>query len=256
MKLEIGQCTDTGLQRDHNEDRLGIFEPRTDALRRREGVLCAVADGMGGHLAGEIASQTAIESLLREYGRQMERGSKDLRKALVNAVLSANRAVWEAGQNDPSRAGMGTTLVAVVIRGGRLIVAHVGDSPALLLSGGAVRRLTRDHSWVQEAVARGHLSAEDADRHPYKHVLTRALGSTPEVQVDVSDDVELEAGDVLVLCSDGLVRHVRESELSGVVQDKSAEEAARALVDLANRRGGEDNTTVIVCRLLPEQTRT
>src|SRR5204863_9491219 len=154
---------------------------------------------------------------------------------------------------DASRTGMGTTLVAVVIRDGRLVVAHVGDSPALLLSGGQVRRLTQDHSWVEEAVARGHLDPGDADRHPYRHVLTRALGSAPDVQVDVSDDVALAAGDVLVLCSDGLVRHVRESELADVVQDLDAEEAARALVDLANKRGGEDNTTVIVCRVLPDQ---
>src|SRR5438094_6885292 len=160
MKLEIGQYTDTGLQRDHNEDRLGVFEPETEALRRREGVLVAVADGMGGHLAGEIASQTAIDILLREYGRLVGRSSRDLRKALLNAVLKANRAVWEAGQNDPAHAGMGTTLVAVVVREGRLIVAHVGDSPALLVSGGTVRRLTRDHSWVEEAVARGHLDRE------------------------------------------------------------------------------------------------
>jgi protein phosphatase len=144
---------------------------------------------------------------------------------------------------------MGTTLVAALLRGDRAVLAHVGDSPAFLVRARTARRLTQDHSWVAQAVARGHLDPEEADSHPYRHVLTRALGSMPSVDVDVSEELTLEPGDVLVLCSDGLVRHVDEDELAQVVSDRPSQAAAAALVDLANERGGEDNITVIVCQV-------
>jgi PPM family protein phosphatase len=247
MKLDIGAYTDTGLQRDHNEDALDMRVPADAATRDREGVLLVVADGMGGHLAGEVASRMAVDTLLRDYAP----GDTEPAGSLVAAIQAANLAVWEAGQADPNRYNMGTTLVAAVLRAGRMLVAHVGDSPAFLVRACAPRRLTRDHSWVEEAIERGHLSPEEAARHPYRHVLTRALGSLPEVEVDLSDDLALEPGDALVLCSDGLVRHVGEDELADIVcAAHSAQVAARALVDLANRRGGEDNTTVIVCRVV------
>ncbi len=247
MNLDVGGYTDQGLQRGHNEDAFSIHEPAEPAKMERSGILFAVADGMGGHLAGEVASQTAIEALLQEYTRV---DSADVGLALLSAVNAANLAVYQAGLDDSMRTGMGTTLVAAVVRPGILVVAHVGDSPAFLIRNEIAKRLTQDHSWVAQAVAHGQLNQEDAETHPYRHVLTRALGSLPDVEVDLSDQTTIEPGDVLVLCSDGLVRHVKESELPEVVQDKSAADAAKALVDLANRRGGEDNTTVIVCKVL------
>ncbi len=249
MRLEYDAFSDTGLQREHNEDACAIREPRSPEEEARLGWLLAVADGMGGHLAGEVASKLAIETLLERYGQQ---AGADPGAALQDAVARANRAVWEAGQSDASRVGMGTTLVAAVIRAGRVLVAHVGDSPAFLIRQGEVQRLTqRDHSWVAEAVERGYLLPEEAESHPYRHVLTRALGSYPDVAADLSEERPLYPEDVVVLCSDGLLRHVRQQELPALVQGRSAHEAAHRLVALANERGGEDNTTVVICRVLP-----
>jgi PPM family protein phosphatase len=246
MKLDIGYHTDTGLQRDHNEDAFGTRMPEAAEALDSHGALLAVADGMGGHLAGEVASSMAIQTLMDEF----ERSAGDPAEGLRAAIQMANRSVWEAGQADPNRYNMGTTLVAAVLRPGRLVVAHVGDSPAFLVRECAPIRLTRDHSWVEEAIERGHLDPSQAARHPYRHVLTRALGSLPEVDVEISHEVELQAGDTLVLCSDGLVRHVGESEIAELVcAADSAAGAARTLVDLANQRGGEDNTTVVVCKV-------
>jgi PPM family protein phosphatase len=249
MKLDIAGYTDTGLHRDHNEDFHDIHVPAADEQMEREGALFAVADGMGGHLAGEVASKIAIGTLVAEYLRTSEQGEEP-GTALLMAVNVANRAVWDAGQNDTGRTGMGTTLVAAVVRPGELLIAHVGDSPAFLVKGDVAYRLTQDHSWVAEAMARGQLQKDEAEVHPYRHVLTRALGSLPEVEADLSTQTTFELGDAVVLCSDGLVRHVQEEEIPGLVHGRSAAEAAETLVKLANQRGGEDNTTVIVCKLL------
>jgi|SRR5581483_3681372 len=249
MKLDIGYETNTGLLRDHNEDALGMWElnvPSEDGTGWH-GWLLAVADGMGGHLAGEVASQLAIEVLPRAYEHHAATAPA---AALRSAAEEANRAVWDAGQTDAAHIGMGTTLVAALLRAGLLVVAHVGDSPAFLVRDMVAHRLTRDHSWVAEAVARGQLDQEEAEQHPYRHVLTRALGSVPEVLVDLSEELTLEPDDVVVLCSDGLLRHVREEEMARVVTERSAQAAAETLVDLANERGGEDNITVIICRIL------
>ena len=244
--IEVGGVTDVGRHRDHNEDTWAIFPlgPPDDG---RAPLACVVADGMGGHRAGEVASALAVETIEQELGA---RYAADPDEAPRSAVELANRAIWQEARDDPARAGMGTTVVCAVFDGPRARLSSVGDSPAFLTRGGQTRQITRDHSWVAEQVAAGALSPEDARVHPYRGVLTRALGIDASVQVDLYEPLELQAGDVVVLCSDGLTEHVLPEEIGPILADApDAEAAARALVDLANARGGLDNTTVVVARL-------
>jgi protein phosphatase len=242
MTFDIGSRTDVGQRRPHNEDSL-------DVLPLPEGTLCVVADGMGGHQAGEVASQLAVETIRQLYPRETDQTSD----ALAQVIQSANRAVFDEAAADLNKQGMGTTVVCAVLYGGWAYLANVGDSPGFLVRGGRVLHLTQDHSWVAEEIARGTLKPEDAASHPYRHILTRCLGATAEVEVQLYDPVELQPEDVVVLCSDGLSEHVRAEELPGLVLGRSAQAATEALVALANERGGTDNITVIVARWSPAQ---
>jgi protein phosphatase len=238
MPFEIGSATDVGRRRTGNEDSLDIV-----ALLDG-GVVCVVADGMGGHRAGEVASGLAVETIRNVFARTDEAAPE----LLVRAVQSANRMVYVEAGSDPDKQGMGTTIVCALLRDGRAVVANVGDSPALLIRGGQASQITRDHSWVAEEIERGALQPEEAASHPYRHILTRTLGLTDHVDVDLYEPLDLQSGDVLVLCSDGLSEHVPPEDLPGVVADQSASDAAEALVALANERGGSDNITVVVAR--------
>lgn len=238
--MEIGQATHVGRRRARNEDSLAVAEqPR----RPDRGVLCAVADGMGGHAAGHVASRLAVETVVQSY---FEAGG-EARTALAAAVQQANLAVWREAGADPARQGMGTTLVCAALLGRRALLANVGDSRAYLVAGPVVRQLTRDHTWVADQVAQGRLSAEAAERHPYRNVLTRSLGELQEVEVDLFE-LELEPGAALLLCSDGLTRHVEPEAIRAVVVAEPPQRAAERLVALANERGGTDNVSVIVVR--------
>lgn len=237
MTFDIGSLTHVGRRRPGNEDSL-------DVLPLQDATLCVVADGMGGHQAGEVASRLAVETVGQVYPRD----AADTGEALARTIQSANRAVFEASLSDQAKQGMGTTIVCAVLREGQAQLANVGDSPGFLVRGGQIQRLTQDHSWVAEEVARGAIQPEAAASHPYRHILTRCLGIQPEVEVAVYDPVTLEPGDVVVLCSDGLSEHVEPPELAPIVNGVSAQAAAEALVDLANERGGTDNITVIVAR--------
>lgn len=246
MEWTAAARTDTGLRRPGNEDA---------CLIRRDLGLVVVADGMGGHAAGEVASRLAVD----EVAASLERAgiatatAEDGRRALLAAFLAANRAVHEAAAANPEYRGMGTTLTAVVLRPGarEAWLAHVGDSRAYLLRRGRLVRLTRDHTWVQEQVERGHLSPREARTHPAASVLTRAVGTLPEVAVDDAV-VPLAPGDVLLLCTDGLTNVVRDRAIAGVLsRGGHAGELAAELVELANRGGGPDNITAAVIRIGP-----
>lgn len=244
--IEAGGVTDVGRHRDHNEDAWAIFSLGLLGDGRAP-LACLVADGMGGHQAGEVASALAVDTIEQELGA---RYAVDPEEALRSAVELANRAIWREARDDPARAGMGTTVVCAVFDGPRVRLASVGDSPAFLTRDGQTRQITRDHSWVAEQVAAGALSPGDAHAHPYRSVLTRALGIDGTVQVDLYEPFDLQAGDTVVLCSDGLTEHVLPEEIGPILADApDVEAAARALVDLANARGGLDNTTVVVARL-------
>lgn len=235
-KLLVGSATDVGLVRSNNQDQL-LVAPG----------LYAVADGMGGHAAGEVASATAVEALRAAFEASDQRSADALR----NAARAANRAVWEQAQSHRAMHGMGTTLVALAVverQDGTngLAVAHIGDSRVYLLREGSFLQLTVDHSLVQELVDDGQISQAQAAVHPQRHVLTRALGVEPSAEVDLLA-VEPRHGDRYLLCSDGLPREVPDDEIATVLLSfPDPSEAAKQLVGLANSRGGSDNVTVVV----------
>jgi protein phosphatase len=236
--VEVARASDTGLVRGHNEDRLLARAP-----------LLAVADGMGGAKAGEVAAAIAVERLEAA-------GAKTPPEELRRLVEEANREIREMAGRNPDQAGMGTTLTAALVRGSHADLVHVGDSRAYLFRGGALTRLTEDHSLVNELVRKGEIAPEDADSHPHRNVITRALGAEPIVLVD-EIEVALADGDVLLLCTDGLTAYVSD----GAVRDALAgaatlDAAAAALVGLANGAGGADNTTVVLARLGKDGTPT
>jgi protein phosphatase len=239
-KLMIGSATDVGQRRDHNEDDLVTFSTEDG------GYVLVVADGMGGHLAGEVASAKAIEVLRRE----LQRATDDPSAALRAAIELANREIWDEAASDPEKAGMGSTIVAAVVIGNRAYLANAGDSPAYLVRGGQAEQITRDHGLVAEQVEAGIIREEDAEHHPYRHILTRCLGAEASVEAEVYPPRELQVGDLLVLCSDGLTEHVHRRELAELITSLDPEQVARDLVKVANERGGHDNITVVVARAL------
>jgi PPM family protein phosphatase len=226
--------TDTGRQRSENEDSLFVRAP-----------IFVVADGMGGAQAGEVASKAAAEAF-----------DRDLPDAPPGPVLretieAANRQIHQLAHADPSRAGMGTTITAAIVdaRNEEVGIGHVGDSRAYRLRGGRLERLTRDHSLVEEMRRKGQITDEQAEDHPQRSIITRALGPEPEVEVDVQT-VPAAPGDVFLLCSDGLTTMVDEKRIAAVLAAApSMREAVRALVDEANGAGGRDNITALAFRL-------
>lgn len=238
VRFNATAITDNGLRRPENEDAYLVDVEK--------GLFC-VADGMGGHAAGEVASRMAVDVLAREMARP-DAGALDAR--LRGAVVAANRAVLEAAERDPALAGMGTTLTALALAldDGGFTIAHVGDSRAYLLRHGELRQLTTDHTWVQQQVDAGLLSPRDARRHPLSSMLTRAVGIAADPEVDIIRG-DLEPGDLLLLCSDGLTGMVEDDELAYILaRDLPLDDAARELADAANRNGGADNITAVLIR--------
>jgi len=236
--LRASGCTDVGLRRRENED--------TYALAPHLG-LFLVADGMGGHLAGQVASHLAAQSSLRAI-ETLESATASLAEKLRYAVASANRTIYTAANQRADCAGMGTTLVAILSDGERCALAHVGDSRAYLVRAGRIRQLTDDHSIVGELLRRREISEDAAREHPHRHVLTRALGVRRNVEPDLAE-LSPSPGDVFVLCSDGLTNHVEDHEIAKfLIGDPDITEVGEALIDLANGRGGDDNTTVVLVR--------
>jgi PPM family protein phosphatase len=230
--VEQAAFTDTGRQRRANEDAMFARAP-----------LYAVADGMGGAKAGEIASRTAIDIL----GLGVEDGIVKAR--LVELVRRANRAVHEAQLADADLSGMGTTATVAHVGDEALTVAHVGDSRAYLFRDGSLRRLTDDHSLVEEMRRSGRLTAEEAANHPQRSIITRALGPDPVVEVDVRE-FTLLAGDLVLLCSDGLTGMIPESRITEILKESSRlDTAGRSLIAAANAAGGRDNITVVLLRI-------
>ena len=235
MRLVFAAATDVGRMRKNNEDSYLSSKP-----------VAAVADGMGGHSAGEVASAIAIEELAALGRRGPWVNETDATDDLKQAILRANRRIREMAASDRKLNGMGTTLVALLEDGDMVHVANVGDSRGYLLRQGELSQVTVDHSLVQELVDDGRLSPEDAERHPQRSVITRALGIDPEVEFDLFT-YKLQVGDRLLLCSDGLSDVVEPAQIRKVLlRVRSAQRAARELVTVANEQGGPDNITVIV----------
>jgi serine/threonine protein phosphatase PrpC len=204
--------------------------------------LFVVADGMGGHIAGDVASSTAVE-VITEQTRAADGVGPD---SLDGLVRNANAAIYQKSQNDPGLHGMGTTCTLLLVQEGMGYVAHVGDSRAYLFRGGDLSQLTKDHTLVGRMVREGRLTEEEAERHPQRSIITRALGIDETVDVDVST-IELDSGDRVLLCSDGLTGMIDTRAIAEVLDaEPDPQQAADILVDLANDAGGEDNITVVI----------
>jgi protein phosphatase len=238
MILRAAASSDVGRRRRTNEDRYALAP---------ELGLFLVADGMGGHSAGQVASELAARAMVRAVAGAEAAGAVPGER-LREAVARANAEVFQTAQNKPELAGMGTTLVALLGAERRVGLAHVGDSRAYLVRCGLIHRLTEDHSLVGELVRRREITAAAAREHPHRHVLTRALGVRRQVEPELLE-VPPERGDVFVLCSDGLTTHVADHEIAAAVAESSdLQHACDGLVALANSRGGEDNVTVVLVR--------
>lgn len=243
MKPEVYGLTDVGRCRKINQDELLVDPSRG---------LFAVADGMGGHAAGEVASQMAIEVVADTMAAVLDTADLDpgeVGQKLENAFRDSNRKICDSVLTRDEWRGMGTTIVAMVARGTSAVIGHVGDSRAYLLRDGELIRLTSDHSWVNEQVKMGVLSDDEAQRHPMRNIVTRALGNRAELEVDLKQQ-EIQAGDTYLLCSDGLNTMLSDAEIQRTLEESpDAEVACRKLVESANSRGGEDNVTVVVMRV-------
>lgn len=242
-RLRAGSATDVGLVRAVNQDRLLVSEK-----------LFAVADGMGGHAAGEVAARAAVDSLRTA----VEGSSPPTAEWLAESVRMANESVWQDAQADPKLHGMGTTLTALAWidheGGDGVAVANVGDSRTYRMRDGQLEQLTVDHNLVAELVAEGHITEVEAETHPQRHAVTRALGVYPEVDVDVIK-VEAINGDRFMLCSDGLSGEVPDSQIASVLRRfADPAEAARELVAAAREHGGSDNITVVVVDVATEES--
>src|SRR5438128_894223 len=221
--------TDTGRKRRHNED-VYVADPP----------IFAIADGMGGANAGEVAAALAADAL-RETG---DGGSGE--QAVVTLIQEANRRVYEQASEDAAKSGMGTTMTVALLEDGRVRIGHVGDSRAYLIRNGELSQLTDDHSLVGELVRSGKLAPEDADTHPQRSVITRVLGTDPDVDVDTVT-IETRSGDLFLLCSDGLYSMVGNDRILELVERnrRDLDAAAKALIAAANKGGGDDNITVV-----------
>jgi serine/threonine protein phosphatase PrpC len=255
MHVTAFGLTDRGRKRSNNEDDLAVVD--LTAARTIEendlpglevgpaGLLLAVCDGVGGHRAGEIASALALSRLAEEL-EALEDGCP--RRTLFGAAVEkVNQVVWEKAHDDPRFEGMATTLTGAVLCRSRAVIAHVGDSRAYVVRRGAIRQVTRDQSFVQSLVAEGTLKPEEAERSPFRNVILQAVGRKKTVEVAL-DAIDLEPGDVLVLCTDGLSEKVKPEEIARAFGGDLAS-GARSLVALANERGGEDNITVLAARV-------
>jgi serine/threonine protein phosphatase PrpC len=245
-RIEVGLATDVGRMRTGNEDSI-ICEPLESSLVAARGLFCAVADGMGGHAAGEDASSLAVKVARDVFYAGDGRG--DPLEALRFAVAEANAAVYEAGAGTTGRDHMGSTLTAAVLLNGRVFVGHVGDSRCYIVQEDDIYQISRDHSWVAEEVAAGRMTPEQARISPRRNIITRALGLRPDVDVDAYE-AELEPGCAVVICSDGLHGLVTDDEITAYVRRLRPPDAVDALVQLANERGGPDNISVVVARVL------
>ena len=252
-EIEFGAQSDPGHMRGNNEDcfravpELGLF---------------VLSDGMGGQASGEIASRMVCETVVEhclDAAEHVACSSRDcagdiseLGNQLSSAIRLANSAVRSAAEKIPEQAGMGATVVAVMLTEERAVIAHVGDSRAYRLRNGQLEQLTRDHSFVAEQVQQGMMSEHEAAQSNLQNVLMRAVGADAEVQVDVTEELFAE-GDTLLLCSDGLTKELSDAQIAGVLGGiEDPREAAESLVDMANEAGGSDNITVIVLRNTPK----
>lgn len=259
MRLKCAGLTDVGMARDHNED---------DFYLCPDEALCVVADGMGGHQSGEVASQMAIEEITRFYAdtrnsekpielsywpfRKKKPSSREERR-LIASMTQANQAIHTAASGNEQYRGMGTTIVAAFFFDDGVYVAHIGDSRAYRLRDGVLKQVSEDHSLANEYIRMGILRAEDVENFPYKNVITRAVGLADSVEVE-TNVYDIKDQDIYLLCSDGLSDPLRDAEIQRILLEHAddLETACRELITAANRNGGPDNVTVVLAKAIAE----
>jgi len=271
MEITSYSLTDIGRRREQNEDRVKIVEPENPDVKAELGCLYIVADGMGGHEAGELASQMAVDLISQCYYSmkslvnqkqanpsssvsssfasplRSQPPSSSIEENLRKSVIYANESIHNESKD--SMSGIGTTVTLALVKDDKAYIANVGDSRTYLFRDGYLTQITVDHSWVEEQVAHGIITAEQAETHIHKNIVTRSLGIQPDVQVDIFS-TDLLPGDRLLLCSDGLTTPVRDIEIAQILEySRTPQEACEKLIDIANKKGGPDNISVIVVQL-------
>ena len=249
--LDAGFQSDIGCLRKSNEDSAAVVSPSDDRLRRTKGTLAVVADGMGGHTGGEVASRIATDVL----GHFYYASEADPGLALAEGVVEANRAIHEASLHNGELRGMGTTCTAIAIVGHSAVYAHVGDSRLYLIRSGRTYQLSEDHSLVMQMVRDGVLTVDEAREHPERNVILRALGRQPEVEVSCWEKpLPVNGGDRFLLCSDGLYDLVSDDEIAAIVSAHSSREGCGRLIELARERGAPDNVSVCLVGVHDQRT--
>lgn len=250
MRVRIAWATDPGLEREENEDSVSVWRSKAGL-----DTLIVVCDGMGGHAAGQHASSIAVKTVTKVLAEDGEEGP-DIDR-LKKACREANTAVFNASRDNPEWAGMGSTLVVAAIRNGELGLLNVGDSPAFLFRNGLAKMISQDHSWPAEQVRLGLIKPEEAENHPLKHRLTRAIGVWEQIQ-PYTDKVKLEEGDAVVLCSDGIETAGVTVEEMGrlLLRDGNLDRGAERVIERCRELGAPDNITLAVARVEVDVTKT
>src|SRR5579885_1908267 len=247
MRLAAGDVTDVGRKRERNQDNVTQYIPTDEDVLEQKGALFVVCDGMGGHAAGEVAAELGVNTIRDAYYASR---SKDTINALAAAIETANDAIYNRAREHPELSGMGTTCVAAALVDGRAFIVNIGDSRAYLVRDGKMRQITRDHSWVAEQVRVGLLTEDQARNHSHRNVITRSLGTQPNVMADLFVET-MQNGDRLLLCSDGLHGYVEHDEIEReMVEHSDPDLAAQNLINMANENGGPDNITALIVHLI------
>ena len=241
----MGASSHVGMVRSENQDHWAWWEPEDDEDLRGKGRVLVVCDGMGGHNGGIVASRTTVEAMLESFEHS---ATCNLKRLLSTAIDKGNASVRAKGQEDPALRNMGTTCVAIALRGPQVQIANIGDSRAYRIHDGEIEQATHDHTYLNDLIEIGLLTPEKAKNHPERNIITRCVGMGDVVQVDFITR-PAECGDLFLLCSDGLYNHVEDDEIRDYVCAHAPDEAAQRLIDLANSRGGEDNITVGIVKV-------
>ena len=245
FQIKRGMLSHPGMKRERNEDSVACHEPDAAHDVLRKGYVYVVADGVGGRQAGEVASQYIADGIVERYHRS---ATSDTREALAESIKLVNGELLERASQEQGEEGMATTLLAAVVKGGKLFLANVGDCRAYLIRDQRIEQLTEDHSFAAELVRIGRISEEEAVEHPQRSVITRYLGAEEVVEPDIFER-GIQAGDIIVLCSDGLWSQLADEEISEIATGEEPFQAVKVLIDRANQRGGTDNVTAIILRV-------
>ncbi len=252
MQLQTSSVTDIGKIRENNEDSFLEFNVENSSEKL---LLLVVADGMGGHQAGEVASKTVVNSIEEYFKTQDSNLEKNALDSLKNSIEIANQNVIQASSDKEELRGMGSTCTAMLLFNNKTFLAHVGDSRAYLVRGKKITQLTKDHTLAEKMLDSGIISKEEAKTSPHRNMLIKAVGISDEIEVETYDPFTTNEGDVFLLCSDGLTEYIDEEEICSILTIYEPEEACKLLVNIANKRGGKDNITVQVTKVVSSEVK-